>query len=69
MVEMGDLYLKNTHITDAGLPHLYRMKQLSYLHVPGTQVTDKGLRSIAERIPGLRAYNGTAVHNLGRRNR
>lgn len=46
LVELEELILSNSDITDAGMPALANILQLKYLDLNGTRVTDDGLRYV-----------------------
>ena len=41
-------------MTDAGLEHLKELKQLKYLNLSGTNVTDDGVQDLQKALPSLR---------------
>ena len=45
------LGLTDTKDTDAGLAHLARLKNLRWLYLSGTHVTDEGVATLAEQLP------------------
>ena len=51
MTKLGWLYLSNTKVSDAGLEHLKEMKELRYLGLTGTNVTDKGVKELQAALP------------------
>jgi hypothetical protein len=48
------LYLNHTAITDAGLRHLRKLKQLKYLNLEGTEVTDAGVHELRKAQPNAK---------------
>jgi len=49
--------LKN--VTDDGIAHLERFKQLEFLSVAGTKVTPKGIKHLRSKLPNLTILSGT----------
>ncbi len=47
LVDLNELVLRNTQVTDAGLEHLAKLSELVTLDLSQTQVTDAGLRHLA----------------------
>jgi hypothetical protein len=45
------LSLSDTQVTDAGLEHLKRLKNLRYLNLTGTQVTYEGIHMLKKTLP------------------
>jgi Leucine-rich repeat (LRR) protein len=48
------LDISDTKITDAGLEHLKKLKELSMLVLYSTQVTDGGVAKLQKALPNLR---------------
>jgi len=62
------LSLRNTAITDAAMAEIGRLANLVRLEIPGTEVTDAGLRTLAKtKLPELAILNlyGTAITDAG----
>lgn len=47
------LSLSNTRITDAGLIHLHSLKQLRFVGLYSTNVTEEGLNALGKENPAL----------------
>jgi hypothetical protein len=45
------LYLRETQVTDAGLPHLEGLTKLEWLGLDGTQITPEGVKKLKEALP------------------
>ena len=62
------LNLRDTQITDAGMPHLAKLTQLQRLHLERTAVTDAGLAYLSElkELTYLNLY-GTKISDQGLR--
>lgn len=54
LIELLDVRLDNTQVTDAGLKSLTGLTQLQSLSLHGTHVTDKGVNKLQQALPGCR---------------
>jgi hypothetical protein len=54
LVHLG---MSRTDISDAGLPHLYRLRRLVELDLRGTRVTAEGVRQLKKVIPAVKALS------------
>ena len=48
------LLLRSCQVTDAGVPHLAKMKSLKRLYLAGTDVTVKGIETLKAALPECR---------------
>ena len=50
-MQLEELFLDSTQITDAGLEHLRGLTQLRTVDLRNTQVTDKGVNELKKALP------------------
>ena len=55
--EVVEVFLRNTRITDAGLPHLAGLTALERLDLYDTEVTDVGVAKLQKALPNCRIDN------------
>jgi len=56
MVDLKTLDISNTPITDAGLPHLKDLTNLTYLNLIETQITDSGVAELQKALPNCKIH-------------
>jgi len=49
--ELRSLDLRDTQITDGGVPHIAALRRLEQLDVRGTRITDDGLQQLRRALP------------------
>jgi len=66
LVELRELYLHSTKITNAALVHFDRLHKLRHLHLAGTRISDEGLESLRSLSNLKELYlNQTKTSNEG----
>ena len=53
LVELRNLALERTAISDACLGSLSHLKSLAFIHLTGTRITEAGAKKLREKLPGL----------------
>ena len=52
LINLNELNLESTKVTDAGLTHLSGLINLRDLDLGGTNVTDEGIKKLKQALPG-----------------
>ena len=53
LLEVEEIWLDGTKVTDAGLLHLRLLTNLKSLHLRDAHVTDEGIAELQRALPGL----------------
>ena len=61
--ELNRLHIKGTHVTDAGLEHIAKMKNLRVLEIDPDRFSAGALDRLRQRLPDLKIVNHFDIRN------